>query len=421
MSDLHTVTISLNDVIKTYSASFQTDAQFAAGWQSVLKAAYGRAELRCGCPGLGAKRLAVKYFEGSDQFSLARFGMSGGQHAPDCSFYSANPAQPGQRGDNPGVVDQRPDGSVTIRLEIGLIQRGEVAAPAAQNTPSTDPAPSARQSSMKLLGLLHYLWVEAGLNQWKAAFAGKRRPSLVYWLLNNAAADVWAGTIKLADQLLLPAFGADTREAGRNQARATAAFDAKHRMVVIAPLAAFTQERADAMPKQLKIGGFHGIPIAFMQSGLWENTVRRFPNVISGWRTGHGTVAIMQVELKQGARGLYAAVIDLALMSITAEFVPVESSYERMVSDLLVAQGRSFTKPLRYDASSDQVLPDFILTDTAKEVPMEVFGRNDAAYLQRKVEKSAYYEKHYGVGGWWSWNPTAGGRMPTVPPFPRAR
>lgn len=31
---------------------------------------------------------------------------------------------------------------------------------------------------MTLFGLLHYLWEEAGLNQWKPAFAGKRRASL---------------------------------------------------------------------------------------------------------------------------------------------------------------------------------------------------------------------------------------------------
>ena len=83
---------------------------------------------------------------------------------------------------------------------------------------------------------------------------------------------------------------------------------------------------------------------------------------------------IAQVELKQSAKGVYASVIDLALMSITGEFIPVESSYERTVAELLVLQDRSFTKPLRYDADSDQVLPDFILTNTAREVPLEVFG-----------------------------------------------
>lgn len=422
MNDVRPVTITLNDRTQTLSASFQTDEQFQNGWQSVLKTAYGRADLRCGCKGKGSKRLAVKYYEGSDLFSLARFSLTGGQHAADCQYYSANPAQSGGGGDNFGVIDQQPDGSVKIRLEIGMLERGDAAAPAGPTRAPTDRAPSAKQSSMKLLGLLHYLGEEAGLNQWKPAFGGKRRASLSYWWINNAADNVWAGQVKLVDQLLLPAFGADSREAERNRTRAASALQAKRRMLVIAPLASFTQERFDAMARHLKIGGFHGMPMAFMQKGLWESTARRFQNAIAAWRGGHGTVVIAQVELRPGGKGVYASVIDIALMSITAEFLPVESSYERTVAELLVMQGRSFMKPLRYHAGADLVLPDFILTDTLREVPMEVFGRDDARYLQRKEEKSAHYDEQYGKSGWWSWDAAFhGGNVSSVPSFPPGR
>jgi hypothetical protein len=418
MIDVHPVAILLSDRSQTYSASFQTSEQFQQGWQSVLKTAYGRAEVRCGCKGRGAKRLAVKYFESSDTFSLARFSLSGGQHAPDCQYYSAGPSQVGPGGDATGVIDQQPDGSVKIRLEIAMLERGEVAAPAGLATKPGDRVPSAKQSSMKLLGLLHYLWEEAGLSQWKVAFAGKRRASLSYWWLNNAAENVWVGHMKLVDQLLLPAFGIDTREAERNRMRTSAALQAKHRMLVVAPLAAFSQERFDGMARQLKIGGFHGMPIAFMQSGLWEHSTRRFPNAVSAWRNGHAAIVIAQVELKQGSKGVYASVIDMALMSITAEFIPVESSYERLVAEKLVRQGRSFSKPMRYNAGANLVLPDFILTDTRREVPMEVFGRNDPEYLKRKDEKRAYYDEQYGRDGWWSWDACANGAVAAIPKFP---
>lgn len=418
MSDVHPVTIFLNEKPQTYSAAFQTSEQFHVGWQSVLKASYGRAEVRCGCRGRGPKRLAVKYYEGSAVFSLARFSLTGGQHAPDCQFYSASPSQSGPGGDALGVIDQRPDGSVHIRLEIAIRERGEVAAPARPGTMPAHHAFAAKQSSMKLLGLLHYLWEEAGLNQWKPAFAGKRRASLSYWWVNNAADNVWTGQVKLVDQLLLPAFAADTREADRNRARVAAALQAKHRMLLIAPLASFTQERSDTMARQLKISGFHGMPMAFMQVGLWETTMRKFPSAMGAWRSGHGTVAIAQIELKQGTKGVYAFVIDIALMSITAEFVPVESSYERVVAEELVAQGRAFMKPMRYDAGAGQVLPDFILTDTLREVPLEVFGRDDAEYVRRKAEKSAYYDEQYGREGWWSWDAAVNSAPSSVPPFP---
>ena len=419
MTDVHAVTISLNGVAKTYSAGFQTDVQFSAGWQSVLKTAYGRAEVRCGCRGVGPSRLAVKYYE-SDKFSLAKFSLTGGQHASNCQYYSATSLQPGAGTNGAGVIDVQADGSVKIRLEIGLIERG-VGPERDALKQAPNRAASSSQSSMKLLGLLQHLWEEAGLTQWKPAFAGKRRASLVYWWLNNAADNVWAGKVKLVDQLLLAAFGTETRDAERNRVRTAAALLAKQRLLIIAPLATFTEERAEAMPRHFKIGGFHGMPIAFMQAGLWHNTVRRFPNALSAWRQGHATIAIAQVELRQGAKGIFSTVIDMALMSITPEYIPVESSYERIVADMLIAKQRSFAKPLRYNVESDQVLPDFVLTDTPTHIPMEVFGRSDAKYTERKLEKTAYYDRQYGKGGWWWWDATASGATTDLPSLPAPR
>ena len=92
-----------------------------------------------------------------------------------------------------------------------------------------------------------------------------------------------------------------------------------------------------------------------------------------------------------------------------------------MVAELLVKQGRSFTKRLRYDAGIEKVLLDFILTDTAKEVPLEVFGRDGADYLERKEDKPAYYNEQYGKEGWWCWDALANSSPSDVPPFPQAR
>jgi hypothetical protein len=61
------------------------------------------------------------------------------------------------------------------------------------------------------------------------------------------------------------------------------------------------------------------MPMAFTKNGLWESTVKRFPNAIAGWRKGYGTVVIAQIELKQGTKGVYASAIDMALMSVTAD------------------------------------------------------------------------------------------------------
>ena len=419
MSNVHPVSITLTGVIKTYSTNFQTANQFQQGWRSALKAAYGRAEVRCGCSGMGAKRLAIKHYDDTDQFSLARFSMTGGEHASDCQFYSANSSQTGLGTTTINVVDPQADGSVLIRLEIGMVERETSASQSAPIRQSADRPASVKRSSIKLLGLLHYLWDAAELNQWRPGFTGKRRPSLAYWLVHNAADDIWIGNVKLALQLLLPAFGADTREAERNRDRTASALSGKRRMLVIAPLAAWNEGREAQMEQQMKIAGFHGMPIVYMQEGLWASTMRRFANAMSAWRNGTGAVAIAQIELRQGKHGIYATAIDVAIMAVTAQFIPVESSYERVVAEMLVSQHRSFSKPLRFDASSEQVLPDFLLTDTPKEVPMEVFGRSDTEYLKRKAAKKVYYDDKFGAQGWWYWD--AVGNATNVPPFPSLR
>jgi hypothetical protein len=45
-----------------------------------------------------------------------------------------------------------------------MLERGDAAGPAGPTGAPTDSVPSVKQSSMKLLGLLYYLWEEAGLN-----------------------------------------------------------------------------------------------------------------------------------------------------------------------------------------------------------------------------------------------------------------
>lgn len=152
MLDVHPVTFALNNRARTYTADFQTEAQFGVGWQSVLKAAYGRAELRCACKGIDAKRLSVKYYEGSDQFSLVRFSLTDGEHAPECQYYSANPAQFGVGGVASEVIDPRAVGSSRSASRSLCGTRRDSGAGADYENP-TDRAPADKQSSMKLLGL----------------------------------------------------------------------------------------------------------------------------------------------------------------------------------------------------------------------------------------------------------------------------
>jgi hypothetical protein len=421
MSDIQSVVITVNGQAKRYSPEFQTCPDYERSWQKVLKDAYGHADVRCLCRGVGAKRLVVKYYEFGDTYALAKFSLSGPEHAPDCQYYSIGSAASGPGGSGAGVLDVQQDGSVKIRLEIGMVVRDsapDVISPTDVDKPNRPG--STRQSAIKLAGLLHYLWDAATLNQWRPFWAGKRNFRQVFWRINQAADDVRTGNLKLVDQLLLPAMAQVSPEAERNRLRVDSAMQGKRRMLIIAPLASYSPEREQRMTKDLAIAGFHGIPKAFMRPGHWELLSKRYRAAVTGWKAGQTAVVIAQVEVKVRDGRQSANVIDAALMAVTPQWIPTESSHERLIAEKLVSEGRSFNKPLLYNQEEEDVFPDFVLTDCAGGgVPMEVFGRDDEDYLKRKADKTAYYDRQYGVGGWWCWDATKG--RAEVPPFPPQR
>jgi hypothetical protein len=62
------------------------------------------------------------------------------------------------------------------------------------------------------------------------------------------------------------------------------------------------------------------------------------------------------------------------------------------MANRLTRESRAFEKPLTVDA--DNVLPDFVLTDTRQPVEIEVYGLNgQEEYERRKREKQAIRAK----------------------------
>uniref|UniRef100_UPI0004A6C153 DUF1173 family protein n=1 Tax=Nocardia brasiliensis TaxID=37326 RepID=UPI0004A6C153 len=106
-------------------------------------------------------------------------------------------------------------------------------------------------------------------------------------------------------------------------------------------------------------------------------------------------VVLFYVERSQGG---FATAVDAAVMLTNRGYIPGDSSYEVQMADALTAAGRSFVKPLTFDAAADHavtsaVFPDFVLTDEAATY-VEVwglFGRVD--YERRKAEKLAHYQQ----------------------------
>ncbi|KIZ33425.1 MULTISPECIES: DUF1173 family protein [Pseudomonadota] len=400
---------------KRYSKEFQTAERFAAHWQRVLAQHYGHSHGTCCCPGRGDRKLAIKPRAGT--YHLARFPLTGYEHANECRFYAPAPEHSGMKGYDKGVVEEGDDGQLRIRLA-----RGIRILPAREAADDSEPAPSrpgARKPAMTLLGLLHLLWQESRLNTWYPAMAGKRNALVVGSALRRAAERVATDRLTIADVLLVPA-RKDGKGALANQRVAAQALERKRRLVVVAPLARYdAQKHGDGLEK-LPLSWPFGMPTLYLQKGQWGRVHQSFRQELSAWMRGDTVMAIAHVEMKAGAKSAYGKILDIALMHLSEQWIPLDSGFEAVIESKLRAEGRAFEKPMRFDADEDCVFPDFWLLDVDTKFPMEVFGMGTPEYLQRKADKVNHYNSEYGPTAWWSWNAYRDPRGLQIPDFPLA-
>lgn len=427
--------------------------------------------VKCACRGDRDLLITIRRRRSTDgtvSFHLARFPHTGNDHV-QCVFEEISPARSGRSAYGDGVVQETEDGS---RISIGYdliwgARAGEpIARPGAQGG---GQGGGERLGRMTQLGLLHFLWDRAGLNLWKPAFAGKRWGWHVANMLQEAADGITIGGHNLGDHFLcLPSKPGERDRARLDRLLKTQATSWRSplcRMLVIVGTADGVGERrllcdsayrldlwlnvSPQLSAVLQVPG--GISHQAIEAMKTRSAARRAfmaakkhaaaDGAHGSTATPHGgdnpepEVQVRERRLSASPRGVFCAIgylrsrnakghagidiVDAALMPVTAEWIPYESSYERQVAEMLVTEQRTFRKPLRYDAGVDAVFPDFELFDTPRPVlPMEVFGRTDEPYQARMAVKAAYYQREYGDGGWWQWIAAGAEREAEPPPFP---
>lgn len=403
-----------------YTPEFQTEDGYKTGWQSVLKRAYRQGTVECLCSGFGKKRLAIRRYDGTDVYGLARMPYTGQEHYPECHYYCADHSSSGLSAYQSNVVEELASGDVRIRLAFGIEKADAKRRSNAEA--STTSHRGTGQAVMSLLGLLHLLWSESRLNSWFPSMAGKRNINLVHYLLREVANGVLVRSTKLNEVLLLATTAKGGAQAEQNGSCVEHARAHGQRLVVVAPLARHSDARQAGNEGVVPIFGFHGIPALQMANHVWQDTLKRFPRQVSAWREGMRLIAIMHAELAPGARPT-ATVLDMALMAVSEQWIPVESSHEARVEQHLRDSQRSFEKPLAFDANEETVFPDFWLLDGQGRgrIPMEVFGMDTIDYQKRKEQEFLHYNETYGVTGWWYWDVTTRGQADQLPALPERR
>ena len=118
---------------------------------------------------------------------------------------------------------------------------------------------------------------------------------------------------------------------------------------------------------------------------------RSYPSAFSEHADQPTRRQVVLCLVERSRRG-YPVIVNLAAMLTTRSYLPADSSHEAEMANALVAAGRTFVKPLRYDG--DEVFPDFVLVDVDPQTYVEVWGvqRRERYEARRRAKQSFYRE-----------------------------
>ena len=367
-----------------------------AGLFTRARSEVGYAE--CLCYPEQPQRLQIRYRSG--RFHLAVWPEQGSGHRIDCRWWRPNPALSGAGSYTRGAILTTGSGT-SIRLAAPLS-----AAPNAgegEHESRHHRGAGNGRNTVSLLGLLHWLCEQAGLSVWQPTGRSRSWTECRLRLI-----EVSTGTIVNKQQLteilyVVPTFirrTADSNAADRAAFLQRIGTGNGAKGLVLGEIKA-----VEPSPHGVRIMMRHcPIPV-YCTTGLAGRLRRSFRSAFAD--TPHARRLLIAV-VSRDVRGRYLNVEEAALQLVTTGYVPVESAPELQMADRLVACGRSFVKPLRYDGGA--VFPDFVLIDTELHIPIEVWGRDDPDYLKRKREK----QDHYAATGtaWIGWD--AGTPLPNL-------
>ncbi|WP_067723462.1 DUF1173 family protein [Nocardia yamanashiensis] len=342
----------------------------------------------CLCRPADPLQLVIRHRE--DRYFLARWPGTGPDHTPECPFHQPDPTLTGRSSYADAAIVEGPDGT-TIRFDTPLTSSTAASVATGSLEEPGGGASSSGRCTLGLLGLLHFLWEDAGLNTWRP---GVRRDwGALVGALADHVADTHLDRRALADILYcVPPYRPERRQANLDAFtafldRLRAPRDQIRRGLLLGELTEVTATRYG-----------HAYRVAHLPGRLYTSTdqhgatLRRHGIAFARAATTARGRRIGLFLLERSPKG-HAVVIDAAVMLTTGTgFLPADSSHELLMAGHLQSAGRAFLKPLRYDHTT-LVFPDFVLTDTREPTVVEVWGLDHPEYLRRKDIKVAEYAR----------------------------
>lgn len=350
-----------------------------------------------------------------DQHVVKRMPLSGGTHCPQCESYEP-PYELTGLGPLIGNAIQIDvaTGAATLKLDFSMTKRGSrsAAPPTSGESPETVKNETRKLS---LRALLHYLWHEGELTEWTGLWSGKRHWWHVRSHLVEAARTMTVRGEPLVNRLFVPEpFRADDTTA-IEQRRAMAltglhqsVSGQKRLMLLVGEIKEFGEARSGRKVVIKHMPGFS----LFLEERAWTSLQRRFSAQLELWQANEAShlMAIMTI----GAAGSGLTMIsEIALMVVTAEWLPVESVYEERVLEKLIKLRRKSVKGLRFNLSSSQPVAIAMLPE-ANPVPMALYLVPPEAGDAFESALSEMIASRADLGSW-VWR-IKDGEMPRLPP-----
>ncbi|AKM45350.1 hypothetical protein NL30_36545 [Burkholderia contaminans] len=336
---------------------------------------------QCLCRGASAPlRLQIRRY--GSLLHLAGWPDEGPLHErKSCSFHK----DPNEGGSDAGV--SLPGIAATAvglraKLDVALTQRTIAAA---SKGPRKTGGPTTSRRSAPLLGFLQALWQVAGLNRWSGTDWVRN------WGVCNARILGTLGDAMIngepAEQVLhvVRRFQETDKEAINSEfdaflSRVGQREGANHRGLVVGEIA-----EIGVTPYGRSLTLRQSAKRYYCNSELLALAEKRYSHAMRALGDRDARVVVVLV-IERTPKG-HHIVVDLAAMLCSAAYITCDSIHEVAMANRLVANRRSFDKPIRLPEGAE-MLPDFVLTDTSEPTHIEVYGMNGMAkYEARKREK----------------------------------
>ncbi len=376
--------VRLGDIVVSLAVLRARPELFAQAYEHT-KATVGYAE--CLCTGGDApEKLVIRARSG--RHHVACWPGRRGAHAAHCHFHQSDHLSGRSR--YAAAIEEDLDG-VRIHLEVALTLN-LTEARRQPTLPARGENGGESRGAMTLLGLLHHLWERSSLNRWPGR-RGHRGWRECVRHLTEAIDETTLDHTPLTQILhLVRPYSPETANTN------AAAFDrfagqlGRHGKLVRHGLLLGEVRALEATRHNWRLALRQTKTPVYVDEALVARLKRSYPAVFSAARPEAARQVVLLV-VNRTPRG-HLRLVDGAAMLCSTHYVPVESGYEFDMAAALVAAGRGFVKPLRYDLSDD-LLPDFVLVDVTPHVAVEVWGvKGRALYdLRRRAKLQLYNDR----------------------------